>query len=88
MLRHIQQWPPLAMQVTRVGMQLLVAKQVPALLPVLRLAGTVSEEPSLQFLKVEAHPCLQPCNVHFCQSISQSSTAGNPADCSLLTERN
>ena len=47
------------------GTQLLVAKQVPALLPVLRLAGTVGEEPALQFLKVEAHPCLQSCNVHF-----------------------
>ena len=63
------------------GMQLLVAKQVPALLPVLRLAGTASEEPALQFLKVEAHPCLQFCDVHVRQSISQSSTAGIPADC-------
>ena len=84
----IQQRPPLAMQVLRVGMQLLVAQQVPALSPVLRLAGTVSEEPALQFLKVEAHPCMQSCDVHFCQSISQSSMAGNPAECSLLPERN
>ena len=55
---RVQQRPPLATQVMRVGMQLLVARQVPALLPVLRLAGTVSEEPALQFLKVGAPPCL------------------------------
>jgi len=35
-------------------MQLLTAKQVSGLLPVLRLAGAVSEEPALQFLKVRS----------------------------------
>ena len=39
------------LQVARLGMQLLEAKQVSGLLPVLRLAGSVSE-PDLQFLKV------------------------------------
>ncbi len=39
-------------QVAHLGMQLLEAKQVSGLLPVLRFAGTVSEEPHLQFLKV------------------------------------
>jgi len=35
-------------------MQLLMAKQVSGLLPVLRLAGAVSEDPALQFLKVRS----------------------------------
>lgn len=35
-----------------VSMQLLLAQQVSALLPMLHLAGTVSEEPALQFFKV------------------------------------
>lgn len=40
------------LQVMHVSMQLLLAQQVSALLPMLRLAGTVSEEPALQFFKV------------------------------------
>ena len=42
------------LQVAHLGIQLLEAKQVSGLLPVLRLAGTVSEEPHLQFLKVRS----------------------------------
>lgn len=42
----------MALQVMHVGMQLLMSRQFSALLPVLRLAGNVSEEPALQFLKV------------------------------------
>ena len=41
-------------QVMQLGMQLLMAKQVSGLLPVLRLAGAVSEDPALQFLKVRS----------------------------------
>lgn len=38
-------------------MQLVEAKQVSGVLPVLRIAGTVSKEPHLQFLKVSSVCC-------------------------------
>lgn len=44
------------LQVMHVSMQLLLAQQVSALLPMLRLAGNVSEDPALQFFKVTSSP--------------------------------
>lgn len=38
-------------QVLAIGRALFLEKQLPPLLPLLRLAGPVSEEPSLQFLQ-------------------------------------
>ena len=50
------------LQVADLGMQLLEAKQVSGVLPVLRLAGSVSEEPHLQFLKVSCTLLLPPAS--------------------------
>jgi hypothetical protein len=46
------------LQVMHLSMQLLMAQQVSALLPVLCLAGAVSEEPALQFFKVTPSPLM------------------------------